>query len=366
MKIKWGSLPDIPPAIGQQEQKGLAGALAGVSAGMLIVAGGSNFPDTFPWRGGTKTYYNDIFIFNLKDKEAVWQVAGQKLPYSLAYSACLSVNDDIICIGGENQDGPHTGVLKLNFSEGMVQIRGLANLPTAVSNCGAAAIGPVVYVAEGSGANGNLSSFYCADFSINDAKWEQLPALPHPVSNAVVVSQWDGTEECIYVLGGRNKDTALSTFFSSVWKYSPSACKWEQVGAITNDRNIPVPLAAGTGAAVDKNHILLFGGDNGRLFNKTEAFINAVAGAETPEEKAEINLQKIKHLEGHPGFCKQVFQYNTLTNECEELAGLPFLAQVTTLAVKYRNLIFIPNGEIRPGVRTPKVTFAEISGIEVD
>lgn len=360
MKIHWGSLPDIPPAPKQKEQKGFAGALAGVSSGMLIVAGGSNFPDTFPWRGGTKTYYNDIFIFNLKEKEAAWQVAGQKLPYPLAYSACVQVNDDVICIGGENQDGPHPGVLKLNFSEGMVQISNLANLPTAVSNCGAAAIGRVVYVAGGTGAEGYLSLFYSADLSKNDVEWKQLPALPKPVSNAVVVSQWDGTEDCIYVLGGRNKDAALSTFFSSVWKYSPSANKWEQVGAITNDRNIPVPLAAGTGAAVDKNHILLFGGDNGLLFNKTEAFINAVAAAETPEEKAEINLQKILHLEGHPGFSRQVFEYNTLTNECEELAEMPFLAQVTTLAVKYGNRIFFPNGEIRPGVRTPKVTFAGI------
>jgi cyclically-permuted mutarotase family protein len=361
MKINWGSLPDIPPTTGQQEQKGLAGALAGVSSGMLIVAGGSNFPDSFPWQGGTKTYYNDIFVFNLNEKDEAWQVAGNKLPQPLAYSACVSVNDAVICIGGENVNGPVSDVLKLNFDQGEVQISSLPDFPVTVSNGGAATIGSVVYVVGGSGKDGNISSLYCADVAKADFEWEALPDMPGPLSNAVVVSQNDGNEDCIYVLGGRNRDGELSTFFSSVLKYSPSKKTWELVGDIAQDQNNPITLAAGTGAAVGENHILLFGGDNGKLFNKTEAFLNAVAAAETPGEKAEINSQKIKHLESHPGFSQQVFLYNTLSNECRETATLPFPAQVTTLTVNSGNRIFIPNGEIRPGVRTPKVTFAEIS-----
>ena len=107
-------------------------------------------------------------------------------------------------------------------------------------------------------------------------------------------------------------------------------------------------------------------GDDGRLFNKTEAFINAVAAAETPEEKAEINSRKIKHLENHPGFDRQVFWYNTLTNESGLMEGLPFSTQVTTTAVKSGNRIYIPNGEIRPGVRTPKVNVGDLSGDKLE
>ncbi|MFV0269044.1 MAG: hypothetical protein ACK5HT_18110 [Draconibacterium sp.] len=362
MKINWGSLPDIPPATGQTEQKGLAGALAGVSSEMLIVAGGSNFPDSLPWQGGTKTYYNNIFFFNLNEKEAAWHVAGEKLPVPLAYSACVSVNGELICIGGENLNGPLSGVLKLKIDRGEVQISTLTDFPVAVSNSGAVKIGSLVYVAGGSGTEGNLSSFYSADVSKDMPEWEKLPDLPRPVSNAVVVSQWDGNEDCIYVVGGRSKDAELSTFFSSVWKYSPSKKSWESAGEISNAQKEPVTLAAGTGVAVGKNHILLFGGDNGQLYNKTEEFINAATAAGTPEEKEAVNKQKIKHLEGHPGFSRQVFWYNTLTGECEEEGELSFPAQVTTLAVKFNNRIYIPNGEIRPGVRTPKVNVADLSG----
>ncbi len=363
MKINWGSLPDIPPAAEQPEQKGLAGALVGISSETLIVAGGSNFTDSLPWQGGTKTYYDNIFFYNLSDSEKEWQIAEAKLPVSLAYSACVSVDDELICIGGESQNGPLSCVLKLKLDNNDMQISTLTDFPEPVSNCGVARIGSVVYVAGGSGPQGHLSSFYCADVSKNVFKWEKLPDLPHPVSNAVVVSQWDGNENCIYVLGGRNKEGALTTFYSSVWKYSPSKKRWHQAGEITDNPKEPVTLAAGTGSAVSKNFILLLGGDNGKLYNKTEEFINAAAEAETPGQKEEITNQKIKHLESHPGFSRQVFLYNTLTDECLQASELPFPAQVTTTAVKFENRIYIPNGEIRPGVRTSKVNFASLSGI---
>jgi len=37
---------------------GVAGPLAGVDRGMLLVGGGCNFPDSMPWAGGKKKYYN--------------------------------------------------------------------------------------------------------------------------------------------------------------------------------------------------------------------------------------------------------------------------------------------------------------------
>ncbi|WP_163324701.1 Kelch repeat-containing protein [Draconibacterium mangrovi] len=361
MKINWGSLPDVPPATNQQKQKGLAGALAGVSSESLLVAGGSNFPDAPPWNEGTKTYYDDIFFFNLKENKGPWEVAKTKLPAPMAYSACVSLNDEVICIGGENHDGLLSKVLKLKLNKTDVEVSALTDLPVAMSNGGAATIGSMVYVAGGAGAEGNLASFYCADFSKDKVEWKELPALPGPVSNAVVAAQWDGTENCIYVLGGRNRTGELTTFFSSVWKYSPSKNEWQTDGQISSDGETPLTLAAGTGAAVGKNYIVLLGGDKGALFNKTEEFINATATAETPEQKQEIINQKIKHLESHPGFSKQVFLYNTVTGECFEKEKLPFPAQVTTLAVKFGNKIYVPNGEIRPGVRTPGVNYAEIS-----
>ena len=50
-----GRLPE--PSIG------VAGAFAGISNEVLIVAGGANFPDGAPWKGGAKKYHSSIFVY---------------------------------------------------------------------------------------------------------------------------------------------------------------------------------------------------------------------------------------------------------------------------------------------------------------
>jgi hypothetical protein len=50
--LKWASLPPLP------DREGYAGSFAGVSDGVLLVAGGANFQDRRPWEGGTKVWYD--------------------------------------------------------------------------------------------------------------------------------------------------------------------------------------------------------------------------------------------------------------------------------------------------------------------
>ena len=60
--FKFSQLPDLPPNSSYSTQPGLAGPYTGIDDGVLIVAGGANFPDKLPWKGGPKTYYTEIFI----------------------------------------------------------------------------------------------------------------------------------------------------------------------------------------------------------------------------------------------------------------------------------------------------------------
>ena len=64
--ITWEELPELPNTVG------LGGAFAGVSNGALIVAGGANFPDKPEWEGGTKVWYDAIYILTPeKQREGV-------------------------------------------------------------------------------------------------------------------------------------------------------------------------------------------------------------------------------------------------------------------------------------------------------
>src|SRR5882757_3411180 len=62
----WEQASPIPDA------DGFAGSYAGVSNGVLLVAGGANFPgDKRPWTQGVKTWYDNIFV--LEQKDGAWK-----------------------------------------------------------------------------------------------------------------------------------------------------------------------------------------------------------------------------------------------------------------------------------------------------
>ncbi|PIF02197.1 MAG: hypothetical protein CR996_01055 [Draconibacterium sp.] len=354
--IESNKFPSLPSFDSLEVQPGLAGAVCGLISDELVVAGGSNFPDSLPWLGGTKTYYDDVYCYRLNGSDSSWKVSELKLPEPLAYSACISMNNLIYSIGGENSEGLSSKVFSISKKDDGFVLSEQTALPKPVSNAGIAFVGNTIYLVGGSGLDGAVSDFYSANEQDTVFSWERLPDLPQALSSPVVVSQWDGKEACIYVLGGRNKTGRLSTFYSAIWKYSPSSKEWNKVGDIKSDAGEPVTLAAGCGAAFDKHYIFLFGGDNGVLYNKTEDFIYRIAEESDAEVKRTLNEEKIAHLTDHPGFCRDIIVFNTLTNQCATVGETPSAAQVTTSVVRNGNRYFIPNGEIRPGVRTPEVT----------
>jgi hypothetical protein len=60
--FNWKPVARLSPSAGAAEHPGLAGAFAGVSNGVLIIAGGANFPDAAPWKGGKKVWWDKIQV----------------------------------------------------------------------------------------------------------------------------------------------------------------------------------------------------------------------------------------------------------------------------------------------------------------
>ncbi len=358
--ITWEKVTPIPPASGEPVQYGVAGALVGFSNGLLIVAGGANFGDSVPWRGGKKHYHDEIFILAPSPGEGKWEQSEIRLPHPVAYPSCVSFANRLICMGGEDEAGPLSQVISLEHASGNIRIKQLNPLPQPVTSGGAALIGSIVYLAGGAGKSGALDEFYSADLNREELEWITLPKLPVPLSNAVVVSQSDGTEPCVFVVGGRNKTGVISKFYPDIWKYSPSEMKWTKAGELVSSSGEPLGLSAGTGVAAGKNHIILFGGDRGFVFNRTEQLLDAIAKTANEEEKQKLIREKNSGLENHPGFLRTVFDYNTITGKTTRLAEIPGPRQVTTIAAIFGNSVYIPSGEIRPGIRTPAVTKAVI------
>ena len=70
--IRWDSSLSLPDIDGKPHP-GLAGAFSGCIGDFLFIAGGANFPDTTPWNGGTKTWWNTLYYKNLNDASSAWK-----------------------------------------------------------------------------------------------------------------------------------------------------------------------------------------------------------------------------------------------------------------------------------------------------
>ena len=348
-------LPPLPPAAGQQVQFGLAGPLAGRLGDLVMVAGGANFEDAMPWRGGTKSYHDEIYLLRKAgDQEVAWQQSLQRLTEPQAYAGCLSLEQGLLVIGGENDHGPVDRVSLYTYDGDSLRVTPFPALPEAITSPGVVHCGGRVYVVGGLTASGATPLLLSLDPARPEGGWQRLPDLPVALSHGVVVAQQDGTEECIYLLGGRNKTSEVHTFFSKIWKYVPSAASWQEEGEILSGGET-LALSAGTGLACGNEMILLFGGDPGIYFRQTELLNNALAAA-SDSVRPRLLAEKDTLLTHHPGFSRDILAYHTLSRKWEKVGeageGLP----VTTVAFQWNGMVLIPSGEIRPGVRTPVVT----------
>ena len=119
-------------------------------------------------------------------------------------------------------------------------------------------------------------------------------------------------------------------------------------------------LSAGTGISAGDHHIVLFGGDPGIVFNRTERFLDAIAKSTNDEEKKRLTDLKNQGQENHPGFLRDVLIFNTLTGTIHKSGLTSHPAQVTTQAVVSGDTVYIPSGEVKPGMRTAMVSKATI------
>jgi len=185
--------------------EGLAGVFAGVHNNVLLVAGGTAFPDGKPWENGAK-YFSDVVLVYERTSNGVQLLnADSKLPVGLGEGASVSLPQGLLCIGGQSSDGLSNQVFLLSWNGNSVDISEYPALPVAVKSPAAAVIGNTVYVVGGENENGAINQFLALDVSRLSEGWKTLPDFPLPVSGASAVAQMDGQEVSLHVFGGRVK-----------------------------------------------------------------------------------------------------------------------------------------------------------------
>lgn len=357
ISIEWKTIAELPPFNNQSKSIGVAGPIVGVINNKLIVAAGANFPDKMPWQGGKKAYYNNIVIFKKEKGQVLQETIAPSLVSNIAYAANCSTPFGIVFAGGENELGLSDKVYLLKWDEAsnnLLQTK-LPDLPVKTTNGSLVCIDKILYFLGGETLVNTTNQFFSLNLNkINDG-WTMLPAIPKPLSNTVVVAQYLNGQKQIYLMGGRAKQkNGISDFSSDVYSFDIHLKRWDK------KKSLPYPISAGTGAVVTEKYILLFGGDRGEQFNKVERTISSINLEKDELRKENLITIKNKLLESHPGFSNEILLYNTQKNIWTSTGFIPFDTSVTTNVVQWGDEIIIPSGEIKAGVRTPRILSAKI------
>jgi N-acetylneuraminic acid mutarotase len=341
--LNWGELPAIP------DKHGFAGSFAGTSHGALIVAGGANFPDGgAPWTGSKKVWTNKIYV--LDKPTGTWKVAGE-LPHPMGYGVSISYHNKMICIGGSNAAGHLATVYAISYMNDKIKIEKWPDLPQPLANACGTWVGHTVYIAGGLFHPDDKSTaniFWSFNLSApKTSTWQKLETWPGPPRMLAAAGQ---TTNAFYLFSGTDLEdkngTAHRRYLTDAYKYTIGK-GWEKLP------DMPAATVAAPSHVVflNKNKLLIFGGDDGKLTD------------------AAANLK-----ERHPGFSDHVLVYHLEKNKwIDELriktdkkpdaAANPngsIWAPVTTTSVTWHGMIVFPGGESRPAVRTPRVLTATI------
>jgi N-acetylneuraminic acid mutarotase len=221
------------------------------------------------------------------------------------------------------------------------------------------------------------SVFWALDLSKRsrpeEFRWIELPTWPG-VARIVPVAAAQRTKngEEFFLFSGRVQQAGQRTqILRDAYAFNPKTRTWRTLPAIGGGAGVSV--MAGTAVAVGENEILLFGGDRGDVFLELETHDVAIAAARAKLNSAAAEMRvaiereidarlraKRKIYDTHAGFGREVFAYDTIRDTWRVAGESPFPPQVTTTAVRWRDAIVIPSGEVRPGVRTPSVVRAKL------
>lgn len=350
MSLQWTVAAELPVAANEAKALGVAGAIAGIYKNKLIVAGGANFPDVMPWLGGKKKYEDVLYVY-VKKRNGISLLRKATLPFVIAYTASCSTTKGIIVAGGESESGISDKVFLIQFVESSSQLafQNLPDLPIGITNASITAIGNNVYLAGGENTIEASNQLLVLDLKNIGSGWHQLPAIPKPVSHALLLAK----ENRIYLIGGRKRNSnGISDLYSTVFVFDLFSNQW------TEKKSLPYALSAGTGA-VYKNQLLIFGGDKGETFHRTEELIAAINAATDEATKKKLTDEKTALQSAHPGFSKEILAYDIVNDSWQVIGTLPHATPVTTTAVTWNNCLFIPSGEIKAGVRSPYILSAK-------
>ena len=355
--LEWSAGFSLPPQLDGRAAIGVGAPFFGEHNGMVLLAGGSNFPDVPLIKGGKKRYCGEIYA--LPPGGTNWLRAG-RLSRPVAEGMSATTPRGIVCVGG-SADGKITArsfLLTWDAARGQAVETALPDFPCGVRLGAAAAKDSRVYVMGGEYAEDLPSDVWTLDLDAPQTGWRPLPALPGPKGRslpAAFVQNGDQKKTLLYVIGGYAKNAdgiiqSLADGFAYDLSQTPVSGQWRPVSpARPEGSDAPAwPLIGSRCVTVGDQHVLVFGSPDAATYDDNQRKMASLTGAAR-------EAQRIAYQSRTPaGWNRQVLVYHTVTDRWFALGEVPFPPAVVGAVVKRADgSILLASGEVQPGIRTP-------------
>ena len=341
-------------------QKGVSASYAALIDDNLLVAGGCNFPDKLGVEGGKKVFYDEILLFNKTQNQ--WQTIG-KLPEAAAYGVSVAIPDGYLWIGGQTATNSLANCYKVQYSkEKALTLNSFPALPEPLDNFSGASVGSKVFVAGGN-ASGKASNKVFYINTATDKEWKQLPDFPGDARVQPVLAAIEkDNDTLLYVLGGffGGDATKTPTMGEKVLAFSLKQQQWHEVALQENPNKEIFSLTGATALAIDNRYIACFGGVNHSLFINTitDLYHLGKDTSLTDEQRKQKNYDYMSHYMTQPiayyKFNQECYLFDTHTKQWSVLNIQPDFARAGATLVGTPSEFYLIQGELKPGVRSPK------------
>ena len=320
----WSDLPPLPEA--------LAGHCVGVSAGWLLVAGGSLWSAP-PWNGGVKTWSDRVY--GLQPGATGWKLMGI-LPHAMGYGAGAQYGDSLVCAGGQNASEVFRDVLRLRIdAAGTLDVETLASLPMPLTNAAAAVSVDHLFLFGGQNSldvQGTAKNGLQLDLRGERQAWQLLRT---PWVHARILPSVAGCADGVFVGGGADLSAGadgatVREYLADAWHLDTRLRQWRALPSL------PFATTAAPSICERNGDWVIFGGDDGVLASK---------------------IQQLRDT--HPGFRKAVLRFDSTVRQWQTWGDLP-ISLVTTGAALWNGHYVIAGGENQPGHRSARTIQAAV------
>lgn len=258
--LDWEELPALP------DMEGWAGIYAGVSNGVLIAAGGSQYAGGVPWWDGGEKMWSDR-IFFLERPEGAWREAEVRLPRPLAMGASVSTGSGLLCLGGSDGTRHYRDVLHLVYRDGGIAIETWPDLPEPRAAAAAGVLQGILYLAGGIAEprGASQANFWIYPLSSgSDGAWEIGPTWPGPPRHLALAAVQDRR---FFLIGGRhdrileNGERERVAGLSDAYRFTPALGTTGGAWIRVSDAPRPIAAAPSPAPTLGQGHVVVLGGN---------------------------------------------------------------------------------------------------------